>query len=382
MIIPVPPTLVPGKLAYTYLTELALINTSCRLHKEIEDFYDHVRPKDFEERIRQQVVQDLKNLCRSNYGDAEVYPFGSFPSGLYLPTGDIDLVFCSDSVRNGGRAKYDTKSVLFRFRALLTRTGFSLSNDIECIVKARVPLVKFIESRTGLKVDVSFENTTGVRAIETFLNWKKKYPVMPALVTLIKHFLAMRGLNEPVNGGIGGFSVICLVVSMLQMNPELQSQAMSPSHHLGDLLMEFLNLYGNRFDYHKNAISLNPPAYIAKVSFTLSFIPLVAISLVADPASAPFSLKLQALHTAIRIDCPSLTPTILRTTSPEGRPTPGPSLRSLPKHIVTYGSACLFCPKLTKLRSKVRASSRSSSRATILRSACSERTSKNWLSKD
>lgn len=89
---------------------------------------------------------------------------------------------------------------------------------------------------------------------------------MPILVTVVKHFLLMRGLNEPVNGGLGGFSVICLVVSMLQLMPQVQSRNMIPEHHLGEILLEFLDLYGRHFRYEVNAISLTgPPGYIRKV---------------------------------------------------------------------------------------------------------------------
>jgi non-canonical poly(A) RNA polymerase PAPD5/7 len=239
-----------------------------RLHKEIVDFYEHIRPQDFEERIRGQLVEQLKRLCRDNFQDANFYPFGSFPSGLYLPTGDLDLVLCSDGVAEGrGRAKYNHQKVLYILKNILVSSGVAATDaDVELIRGARVPLVKFIDSRTGLKVDVSFENTTGLKAIDTFKHWKKQYPAMPALVTLVKHFLAMRGLNEPVNGGIGGFSVICLVVSMLQQMPDIQSRSMNGEHYYGDLLMDFFDLYGNKFNYQTMAISLNPPAYIPKVS--------------------------------------------------------------------------------------------------------------------
>jgi non-canonical poly(A) RNA polymerase PAPD5/7 len=229
------------------------------------DFYEHVKPQEFERRIRQDLVNELKDFCRKVFKDAEVYPFGSFPSGLYLPTGDIDLVMCSDSYMDGGRAKYSNKSALYRFRAFLQHNRVAHLNEVELILHAKVPLVKYIDRRTGLKMDVSFENLTGVQALKTFQAWREQYPAMPILVTIIKQYLFMRGLNEPVNGGIGGFSVICLVVSMLQMMPQVQSRSMNTMHHLGDLLLEFFDLYGNRFNYRTTAISLNPPKYIAKV---------------------------------------------------------------------------------------------------------------------
>jgi len=79
----------------------------------------------------------------------------------------------------------------------------------------------------------------------------------------------MRGLNEPVNGGIGGFSVICLVVSMLQLMPQVQSRSLIPEHHLGEMLLEFFDLYGRHFQHEINAISLTRPVgYIRKASVT------------------------------------------------------------------------------------------------------------------
>ncbi|KAL2022048.1 hypothetical protein VTK56DRAFT_6288 [Thermocarpiscus australiensis] len=239
-------------------------NMAVWLHKEIVDFYDYIKPRDFEERMRSELVQELKKFCRQVFRDGEVYPFGSYPSGLYLPTADMDMVFMSDKFAAGGAAKYATKAFLHRFKAQLIRYNMAWENEIELILHAKVPLVKFVERKTGLKVDVSFENKTGLTAIGTFKAWRDQYPGMPALVTLIKHFLLMRGLNEPVNGGIGGFSVICLVVSMLQMMPEVQSGNLDTRHHLGQLLLHFFDLYGNKFNYPEVAISLNPPCWIPK----------------------------------------------------------------------------------------------------------------------
>lgn len=232
---------------------------------EVLDFYDFVKPRQFEDRVRKELVRDIERTIRQRYHDARIEAFGSFMSGLYLPTGDMDLVFCSETFLKKSIPVYNTKKHLWQLRRFLESKRVASENHFEVIAKAKVPLVKYIDKLTGLKVDMSFENITGVNAIETFKAWKDQYPAMPILVTIIKHFLLMRGLNEPVNGGIGGFSVICLVTSMLQLMPQVQSGDLIPEHHLGMLLMEFFDLYGNRFNYKTVAISLNPPKYIPKV---------------------------------------------------------------------------------------------------------------------
>jgi non-canonical poly(A) RNA polymerase PAPD5/7 len=238
---------------------------SRRLHKEIMDFYHHVKPREFEDYMRSDLVDRLRTSVRRKWKDADIYPFGSFVAGLYLPTADMDLVFNSDDYMAGHRPRYDTKNFLYKFQAHIIHEGFAVEGSIEIIAKARVPLVKYVDSKTGLRVDVSFENYTGINANKTFKDWKAKYPAMPILVTLIKQFLTMRGLNEPVNGGIGGFTVMCLVISLLQLLPQVQSGNMIPEHHLGEILMEFLDLYGNEFDAVTTAIQFDPPGYVSKV---------------------------------------------------------------------------------------------------------------------
>lgn len=239
------------------------------------DFYEYVRPREFEQRIRDNLIGNLRRAMRRdarNFASAEVHAFGSFMSGLYLPTADMDLVVCSASFMRGGPPVYmSAKSWLYKFQKMLTSQRVADADSIEIIAHARIPLVKFVDKVTGLKVDVSFENLGGVDAVNTFLDWKKQYPAMPILVTVIKHFLLMRGLNEPVNGGIGGFSVICLVVSMLQLMPQVQSRSLVPEHHLGEMLLEFFDLYGRQFKYETNAISLTGPiGYVRKVSSTVT----------------------------------------------------------------------------------------------------------------
>ncbi|KAK8116849.1 uncharacterized protein PG998_005130 [Apiospora kogelbergensis] len=237
---------------------------SVRLHKELVDFHEYVKPRDFEQRIREQVVSRLNHLVKFKWHDASIRAFGSFMSGLYLPTADMDLVICSQSFLKTGLAKYNSKTKLWQMSRFLEGRGVAYENEIEVIVGAKVPLLKYCDNWTGLKIDVSFEKYDGVKAIKTFTDWKEKYPAMPILVAVLKHFLCMRGLNEPVNGGIGGFSVICMVVHLLNQMPQVQSGSMIPEHHLGECLMEFFDYYGNRFNYETTAISLSPPREVGK----------------------------------------------------------------------------------------------------------------------
>ena len=251
-------------------TLLVNANHSFRLHKEIKDFYEYVRPRPFEDFIRAKLVEDLQIRVGKQYRGGDIRTFGSFPAGLYLPTADMDLVCVSESYLSGGPKMFglDKRDIRI-FGQWLKRQQLVMSDSLDFVLGARVPLVKYVDNVTGLKIDISFENSTGLIANKTFQDWKAEYPAMPILVTLIKHFLAMRGLNEPVNGGIGGFSVTCLVVHLLKSMPQVESRSMIPEHHLGELLMEFFDLYGNNLNTALTAIQFDPPRYVPKVSQSL-----------------------------------------------------------------------------------------------------------------
>ncbi|KAI0870868.1 hypothetical protein GGS24DRAFT_473842 [Hypoxylon argillaceum] len=240
-----------------------VLNMGTRLHLEVRDFYEYVRPRDFEERVRQQLVATLETLVHKKWRTANIFPFGSFMSGLYLPTADMDIAICSQDFIDGKSPVYDKKKFLFQMKFHLEMFKVPFRGVVEAITKAKVPLLKYTDDYTGLKVDISFEKLDGYKAIDTFRKWKEQYPAMPPLVAIIKHFLLMRGLNEPVSGGIGGFTVICMVVHLLQMMPQVQSRSMK-DEHLGELLMEFLNYYGKRFNYEKVAIRMDPPGTLNK----------------------------------------------------------------------------------------------------------------------
>jgi non-canonical poly(A) RNA polymerase PAPD5/7 len=248
--------------SYSYAS---FTNKASRLHKEICDLYEYIRPQDFEQTIRTELVEELRNRVRDKWPDSDILSFGSFAAGLYLPDSDMDLVMVSDSYMRGRRAVYDRRSHLHLFYDFIDRRGISAPGSAEIVATAKVPLVKYVDRRTGLRVDISFENDSGLHAVPTFLSWKATFPAMPIIVPLIKHFLAMRGLNEVFTGGLGGFSVTCLVVSLLQNMPQVASGNLIAEQHLGEVLMEFFDLYGNLLNFSTTAIRVDRPGYIEKV---------------------------------------------------------------------------------------------------------------------
>jgi non-canonical poly(A) RNA polymerase PAPD5/7 len=248
-----------------------LTDSSFRLHKEICDFYEFVKPRPFEVTARRELVERIQKTIRAWGGgneharDCEVHCFGSFASGLYLPTADMDLVAISKSFASGGsRELGQSPDDLRSLTRHIMKLGIAKPGTATCITRSKVPIVKFTDKRTGIKVDISFENDTGFPAIKTFEAWKKQYPALEVLVAVVKQFLVMRGINEVFSGGIGGFTTICLVTHILQIMPEIQSGAMDPQQHYGEIFMKILDFYGNKIDIRSSGILMYPPYHYDK----------------------------------------------------------------------------------------------------------------------
>ncbi|KAH0092792.1 hypothetical protein KCU66_g17073, partial [Aureobasidium melanogenum] len=238
------------------------------LHNEILDFYDYVKPRDFENQVREDLVKRIESAVRKSFPDLNVRAFGSFASGLYLPTADMDLVACSTRFLNGGYANpQPTKSWMYKFANCLKRAGIAIESSVTVIANSRVPLVKFVEKVTGLRVDVSFENDSGLLANNTFQVWKERYPAMPIIVSLIKQFLVMRDFSEVFSGGLGGYSVICLTITILRVLEDRNGVDWDPMESLDTVLMTFFVYYGRDFDVHNHGIQMEPWNIVTKKSW-------------------------------------------------------------------------------------------------------------------
>ena len=214
------------------------------LHEEINDFYEYMKPRPSEMLMRRDVILRITQIIRSMWPQAEVQVFGSYCTALYLPTSDIDLVVFG----------HWAKIPLFTLEEQLKRLDIAVEGSVLVLDKTSVPIIKFIDKLTEVKVDISFNQETGVHSVPVLNQFVQQYPALPKLVLVLKQFLTQRQLNEVYYGGISSYSVILLLVSFLQLHPRIAAN--DSTANLGVLLIEFFELYGRHFNYMKTAISV------------------------------------------------------------------------------------------------------------------------------
>uniref|UniRef100_A0A8C8S0C9 Terminal nucleotidyltransferase 4A n=1 Tax=Pelusios castaneus TaxID=367368 RepID=A0A8C8S0C9_9SAUR len=223
------------------------------LHEEIIDFYDFMSPRPEEATMRREVVKRIETVIKDLWPTADVQIFGSFSTGLYLPTSDIDLVVFG---------KWERPPLQLLEQAL-RKHNMAEPYSIKVLDKATVPIIKLTDQETEVKVDISFNVESGVKAAQLIKEYMKKYSLLPYLILVLKQFLLQRDLNEVFTGGISSYSLILMAISFLQLHPRIDARRVD--ENLGMLLIEFFELYGRNFNYLKTGIRIkNGGAYIAK----------------------------------------------------------------------------------------------------------------------
>ncbi|XP_036929909.1 terminal nucleotidyltransferase 4A-like isoform X3 [Acanthopagrus latus] len=223
------------------------------LHEEIMDFFNFMSPRPEEEAMRRDVVNRIESVIKDLWPTARVEIFGSFSTGLYLPTSDIDLVVFGE---------WDHPP-LQELEQALKKHNVAGSYPIKVLDKATVPIIKLTDHETEVKVDISFNVETAVKAAQFIKSYLKKYTVLPPLIFVLKQFLLQRDLNEVFTGGISSYSLILMAISFLQLHPRIDTRR--TNINLGFLLIEFFELYGRDFNYMKTGIRVkNGGAYLSK----------------------------------------------------------------------------------------------------------------------
>ncbi|RPD64718.1 Nucleotidyltransferase [Lentinus tigrinus ALCF2SS1-7] len=235
-----------------------------RLHDEIVAFFNYISPTPNETHARGMVIAQVSEVARRRFRDASVETFGSVAQNLYLPDGDTDLVIQTSEPFDDERKK----SALFQLAAMMRNSR--ITRYVQVIHRARVPVISFETQPDlgSLKVDISFNATDGVKAVPILRDYFDKMPALRYLVLCVKSLLSRHKLNTASSSGLSSYGVILLAINFLQLNPLKRPAAYleqpMENESLGILLTDFLDYYGNLFDYAESVVSVSQGKVLSK----------------------------------------------------------------------------------------------------------------------
>lgn len=229
------PRLTPWKLQDYHMSIIGL-------HHEINDFCNYMQPTPSEKRARTELISRVRHIALREWPDCSVEVFGSFSTQTYLPSSDIDLVIF------GEWPSFPLKSL----ERELVRDRLAREEEIKVLDRNHVPLIRFTDITTKIRVDVSFNMTTGPESASLIRKFIKNYSALPKLLLILKQFLVQRDLHEVFSGGMSSYALAILIVNFLQLHP--RRMATDDDANLGVLLIEFCELYGRLFNYKNTGI--------------------------------------------------------------------------------------------------------------------------------
>ncbi len=131
-----------------------------KLHYEIIDFYNFIKPTDEENSLRVKTFTIFENLIKNRWPQWRVELFGSFAKKIHLPDSDIDVVVFKFSADSSPQSLfYSSKDSYLSESKQLDLIYFELLNkkfaDEIRMVEAKVPIIKVRCRQTGVRMDIS-----------------------------------------------------------------------------------------------------------------------------------------------------------------------------------------------------------------------------------
>ena len=227
---------------------------------------------DAKARSRDSLTNHLTSLLFRRFGkNATLEVFGSSVTNLSIGTGDLDLCL---SFKNKTPRK-----VLRKISGLLHEEGME---NIQLIPKARIPIVKFKDPRSGLDVDISLDNRLAIYNSEMLKSYAQEKRLR-LLVQMVKYWASRRGINNAFEGSLSSYAWTLLAIQHAQMvqpplvpNRQENTEAKPMAFHgttydvgfngdaydtkntqsLGSLLINFFDRFATRWDWESMVVSI------------------------------------------------------------------------------------------------------------------------------
>ncbi|GAV03745.1 hypothetical protein RvY_14128 [Ramazzottius varieornatus] len=264
------------------------------MSEQIQLFYTHSQITETAIRLRYFISTQIEDAISGIFPWSRVYLFGSSVNGFGKQDSDVDLILDYD-VGHTEKVQSDKSSLKFASKLtagndrVQTQRSLELLADhlqyllpgyaqVQRILLARVPIVKFVHEVSGVHCDLSITNMSGLVMSDYLFTLGQIDERLRALVVTVKRWAAVADLTNPTPGRwISNFTLTILVVFFMQYKKLLpplnkvkrdisemkkEMQSIRPETDLQSLLLEFFEFYSS-FPYKTQAISV-----IEGVSYT------------------------------------------------------------------------------------------------------------------
>ncbi|KAH0571021.1 DNA polymerase sigma family protein [Spironucleus salmonicida] len=209
-----------------------------KLDEEIKQYVTWALLTENELLKRNQFVEKVQQLVDAIAPGYKVLVFGSQSCGMASYFSDIDL-----NVANLSDAHI--QMLVQRLQAIAPGTKY---------IKAKVPIISGIAQELQIDFDISFTQKEVIQ--QDILRLSGLAQEVKNLLVVMKAYLKQRNLHTPHVGGLSGHLLLQLVLVLVQ-NRDSYFPYKRQSYGSAQLLLEFLQFYGQMFNYTYMYIYLN-----------------------------------------------------------------------------------------------------------------------------
>ncbi|XP_015788987.1 poly(A) RNA polymerase gld-2 homolog A [Tetranychus urticae] len=268
-----------------------MCQTMDRISYEIKELVETHRQSNEVFKRKKMLRQIIYNMLRVHTEfPVDLYMVGSSLNGLGTNNSDIDLCLVIDSIGEKMCHMRFAIPVLKWAERILSRLPFVKNTKL---ILAKVPILKFTDSESGIEIDLNFNNIVGIRNTQLIEFYNRMDKRFQSLVLTAKIWARQNGINNARFKTISSYTIVLMVIHYLQCGcdppvlpclhdlmpdkfhpdsditklslfeeiPEWQS---SNKSSLSQLFIGFLDYYSYKFDYVSNAISIRTGSTISK----------------------------------------------------------------------------------------------------------------------
>jgi hypothetical protein len=174
-------------------------------------------PKPKDQKKRQKLFEHLKRSVERRFKGSKLQQFGSAESGLSLGNSDLDLCLEFHKER--------PKKVLSGLSQMLRQQDME---DIVLLTSAKVPIIKFIDERTKIPVDISVNNTLALHNTQLLKSYATVDKRIPQCILAVKHWASQRDVCNAAKGSFSSYAWTLTALQALQTTsppvaPNIQS---------------------------------------------------------------------------------------------------------------------------------------------------------------
>ncbi|CAI2358936.1 unnamed protein product [Moneuplotes crassus] len=235
-----------------------------RFHNEIIDYYKYYGPTEERDQLGREFFEKVYDLIKKYNKKFAIEIYGSWALGYYsiLSKMDVTVLLPENPNRKknainqhlidvkGEEDKYIKEQIANIYEFLIESNIFE---EIELKNVETYPKLKITDKKSKLVMEIVFNQC---KVIETKYQIKKfivYFPGAKFLMLILKELLRSRDLHKLETGGLPQYYLLLLIINYFQ---DVFKEPGNEEMLLSDHLLNFLDLYGNKFNYKLLGISL------------------------------------------------------------------------------------------------------------------------------